>query len=179
MERAIKFIQPAIVAIKNQHVAVAIPGLRIAFNGSICRNRHGAGIAFISIGREVDIRERGRADDNVGNANGRALIKARAKIGMHGDVTADEVDDGIGIGIERSAGDVQVPCIVGRKRNESVDYTAQAHAAARSALGIELARQNGESEDKGEGTSHEGLHGGGIRVTLEKLPTAICEWLTR
>ena len=72
----------------------------ITFDRSIVGNGHGAGIAFAAIRGEVDVHEGRAAHDNIGNADSRSRVQARAEIGMHRCAGADEIDERVGVGID-------------------------------------------------------------------------------
>src|SRR5271155_6223430 len=73
-ERIVELVEPTVVAIEYQDVAVAISGVRIPLNWRIVRNRHGPGIAFAAISGEVNVHKWRAADDVVRNADGRAIV---------------------------------------------------------------------------------------------------------
>ena len=49
---AIEFVEPAIVVVQNQDVAIAGSGIGVALDVGVCGNRHGSRIAFVTIGVE-------------------------------------------------------------------------------------------------------------------------------
>src|SRR5580700_1014936 len=168
----VQLVQPAVMAVEHQHVAVAVARVRIALDRGIVGNGHGAGIALTAIGGEVDVHEGSAAHNNVRNPDGRSSIQASTEVGMHGSAGTDEVDERVRVGIDGGVGYVLVPRVVGREGNKAVQACAapQAHAVAR-VLGIERRTQkrSGQSEEQSK-TWHENLRwaSGGI----SKLPQA-------
>lgn len=123
--RAIEFIEPAIVVVQDEDVAVTGAGIRVALDVGVRRNGHGAGIAFVAVGVKEDV-HRGlqSADDRIGNTHVAAMMFARAKIGVERDGRADEADVGIGVGIDGCSGDVLIPGVVGGEGAEAVESCA-------------------------------------------------------
>lgn len=108
--RIVKLVEKAVRIVEDQNVAVAAARIRVAFDGKGRGDRHGARIAFVTVGREIDGNEGlTSAHDGVGNADGRTRILSRAKIGMNRDAGSDEIDNGSRIRIDRSGRDVLIP----------------------------------------------------------------------
>jgi len=124
----------AIGFVEDENVAIAGAGIGVAFDGSGERNGHGAGVGLAAIGLVVDGNERlGGIDNRVGNAHVRAVVFPLAEIGMDADARADVVDNGGGIGIDGSGGNILVPEIVRRKWNEAAETGALARGHLRTA----------------------------------------------
>ena len=131
---AVELVEPAIGVVEDEDVAVAAAGIWIALDGRVGGHGHGAGIAFVAVGGEVDGHE-AAGDDDIGNANRAALISAGAEVGMKADAGADEVDVIGRIGIDLRGGDVGVPEIVGGKWEEAVEAGALAGADGAAGAG--------------------------------------------
>src|ERR1043166_7823224 len=115
-------------------MAVAIARMRDALDGSVWRDGHGAGIAFVAVSREMNVYKGIAAHDHVGNSHALAVIQSGAEIRMQWNGGSDEVDDGIGVGIDGRVGDVLVPQAVSGEGNKSVEIrlAASAHLVAGS-----------------------------------------------
>src|SRR4029079_1026033 len=86
------FIEPTFVVIEDKHMTVTRAWARISLDWCSGRNRHRSGIALVAVGREVDLhRSLPGTDDHVRNSHRTAGVEARAKVGVHGRVCADEV----------------------------------------------------------------------------------------
>src|SRR5277367_4175865 len=134
----VELVEPAIIAIERQDVAVPVAGVRIAFNRGTMRDGHGTGIALATIGGELDVHEGRAAYHDIGNADGRTLVQARAKVWMERSASADEIDDCVRVRVDRRLRDILVPRVVSGKGNEAVQAcaTPQTHAGA-GALGMQ------------------------------------------
>ena len=120
--------------------------IRIPFDRSISRHRHRSRIALCSIRGEVDVHQTLRTiHHNVWNAHVRALILTRSEIWMQTNPGSDEIDNCAGVRIHRRAGNVLVPCIVGREGNEAVQTRSHAsrYDAASAILATRTARAPG------------------------------------
>src|ERR1700733_12641357 len=110
-------------------MTIASPGRRIAFDSSICWNRHGTRITLIAICGEVDVGKRLRAiHDGVRNSNVRTLVLARAEVRMESIIRPNEVDDGSRVGIDRHIRDINIPRTIVRERTKSAQIGPQTHA---------------------------------------------------
>jgi len=122
---AVELVEETVGFIENENVTIAAAGIRIAFDGRVERDGHGAGVGFAAVGLIVDRDERLRGvDDGVGDAHVGAIIFALAEIRMDPDGRADEIDDVGGVGIHGCAGDVCVPEIVAGERNKAAEAGA-------------------------------------------------------
>ena len=118
---AVQFVEKAGSSVEHENVAIAVPGIGVAFNRCGERNGHGAGVAFAAIRRERDGNESlRRIYDRIRDTDGGIVILSCTKVGMQADGTAYEIDDGCGVRIDRRGRDVFIPEIVGRKWNETV-----------------------------------------------------------
>src|SRR5579883_919876 len=151
---AVKFIEPAVVAIKDEDMAVSVAGVGRAFDGSIVWNRHGAGVAFGAISGELDIYKSRAADHVIRNADGLTVIESSAEVGMQRRICSDEVDDGVRVGINGSIRDVLVPKIVCRKRDEAVEIAFDAGAHWAAILGSRESGRNRKEDQSEESKAH-------------------------
>jgi len=119
--RAVEFVEETSGGVEDEDVAITGTGIGVALDGRGERDGHGTGVALAAVRGVIDGDERLRGiDHRVGDADGGALILPSAEIGVQADGCADEVDYVGGVGINGSGGNVFVPEIVGRKRNEAV-----------------------------------------------------------
>src|ERR1035438_7741457 len=100
-------------------------GVWIALDRRIGRNRHGPGIAFISISSEVDGDGRlRRIHGHVRDPHVTAVILSRTKVGMHRCTGPNEVDDRSRIRVHRSRRNILIPWTASRERQEAVQAGA-------------------------------------------------------
>ena len=119
-KRARKLVEETIRIVENENVAITGAGIGVTLDGRGNRNGHRPGIAFASIGGEVDGDGRLLPTDNeVGNADRRAQILARPKVRVHASASPDEIDDCSGIRIHWRGRNIGVPKTVGGKRYEA------------------------------------------------------------
>src|SRR5439155_26550497 len=126
-------------------MTIAIIWIWIALDESIWRNRHRAGIGLSPLGDKLDWNPwLGRGVHHmVGNTNRTPGIEACAEVGMQRRAGSDKGDDITRVRIDRHRRDICVPCVVGRKGDESIQVRAATgiHAAACPALRKTLARK--------------------------------------
>ena len=140
----VELVEQAGIAVQHQDMAVADRGVIArrggSLHGCIGGYGHGAWIALIAIGREGhgDFGLGRGGHHGVGDADGRALPEARAKIRMQARAGANKGDDGGGVGIHSSAGDILVPGVVAGEGCETLeagpDAESRAVAGARRGL---------------------------------------------
>ena len=169
-----EFVEPAVVVIEDEDVAVAGTRIGVALDVGVGGNGHGAGITFVAVSVEEDVHGRlRRADDGIRNADVAALNLTGAKVGMERDGGTDEIDVGVGIWIGGRSRNVLIPCVACGEGTEAVKTYARAgtHSVAGAGLrsgsdleiyagggalaGVGIA--DGDGEDAGSG----GVSGGG------------------
>jgi hypothetical protein len=106
-----------VVAVQDQDVAIAVT-VGPALNGGIGRDRVGAEITFIGVGKGDRDERLGAGDVYMGNAYRRAGAGwpvARSKIGVDGVICTDGGDICVRVGVEGESVYRRVPDVVGRK----------------------------------------------------------------
>jgi len=120
-------------------VAITGAGIREALDGRCNRNRHRPGIAFASKGREGDSDGRLLSTDNeVGNADRRALELSGSEVRVHANACPDEANDRRGICVDRCRRNVLIPKVVRREGNKTAETSplAERQGAAGGSLRI-------------------------------------------
>ena len=139
-ERAVELVQAVVVAIDDEHVAIAVDGGR-AFDRGRRRHRVRAGVALVAVGRPVHRDARLRAGHHdIWNADRRTVVRARAEVGVQPGREADAGDQRVGVGVDRGRRNVGVPGVAGRERERAVEVGA---AAERGPRKIAVGRASG------------------------------------
>ena len=131
---------------------MAIAGVRQrrpAFDGRVGRDRERAGLALAAVGRPCHRDPPlAAADDDVRDADRRAVVEPGAEVRVQADAEADARDQRVGVRIDRGRADIRVPGVVGRKRERAVQRRA---GAERSRGKVAVARFAVVGSDRGAG----------------------------
>ena len=132
---------------------MSIAGVRrrgTAFDRRRRRDRERPGLAFAAVGRPCHRDPRlAAADDDVGDADRRAVVEPGAEVGVQADAEPDAGDQRVGVRIDRGRADVGVPGVVGRKRERAVQRGAGAKGSggevAVAGFPVDRLRRSGRS----------------------------------
>ena len=107
--QGVELVQLAAVAVDDQRVAVAVAGVRLPLDGNLRRDRVRALVALVGVlERDARLRRRLAVDDDVGDADLRAVPEAGAEVGVDRAV-ADRGDQRRGVRGDGKAVDAFVP----------------------------------------------------------------------